>query len=186
MNLILASNSPRRKELLQAYGFEFEVVVSAFNEQDQGLTPSQAVMNNALGKAKDVYDKLLQKDVVVLGADTVVSFDNEILGKPKTKEQAIKMLKSLSGKVHSVYTGYCIISKDKVICDAVETKVEFNSLSDKLINEYVATGKSMDKAGAYGIQDGFELVKSFNGSFNNVVGLPIEIFSEQLKELLSK
>ncbi len=182
--MILASNSPRRKELLTQFGFEFTVKKSDFEESNCSLSPRETVINNALGKTKDVFDKQTDKTQVVLGADTVVSLDGKILGKPKSVKEAEEMLKSLSGRVHQVWTGYCIIKGDTVIKDAVRTDVEFNQLSNELIDEYLSTGKPMDKAGAYGIQDGFDLVKAFNGSFNNVVGLPIEIFEKTLKELL--
>ena len=184
--LILASNSPRRKELLSAYGFDFEVVVSGFEEKSLNLSPEQMVRVNAEGKAREVYEKYSDKDVVVLGADTVVELNGEILGKPKNQVHAREMLMELSGKTHSVWTGYCIISANQTIVKAEQTKVEFNNLSSELIDEYIATGKPMDKAGAYGIQDGFELVKAFNGSFNNVVGLPIEVFEKKLREILTK
>lgn len=182
--MILASNSPRRKDLLREFGFEFTIEKSDFEESNCSLSPRETVINNAFGKAKDVFDKQADKSQVILGADTVVSLDGNILGKPKTEKEAEEMLKSLSNRVHQVWTGYCIIKGDLVIKDAVQTNVEFNNLSDSLIKEYISTGKPMDKAGAYGIQDGFDLVKSFDGSFNNVVGLPIEIFEKTLKELL--
>lgn len=182
--LILASNSPRRKELLTAYGFEFTVLGSNFNEKTLNLSPEQTVKLNAEGKALDVYQKEKDEKIVVLGADTVVEFNGEILGKPKDEAHAREMLSNLSGKTHSVWTGYCIISARNRLVSAVQTKVTFNELSKELIEEYILTGKPMDKAGAYGIQDGFDLVKAFDGSFNNVVGLPVEIFKEKLDEVL--
>lgn len=184
--LILASNSPRRKEFLTAYGFDFEVVASSFEEKSLKLSPEQTVLLNAEGKAKDVFDKVCSQNAVVLGADTVVELDGEILGKPKDKLHARQMLQSLSGKTHSVWTGYCIISKDEKVLCAEQTEVTFNALTNELIDEYISTGKPLDKAGAYGIQDGFDLVKSFGGSFNNVVGLPIEVFEKKLREILTK
>lgn len=182
--LILASNSPRRKELLKAYDFNFEVMVSNFEEKSLNLSPEQTVKLNAEGKALDVFKTAKDQNAVVLGADTVVELDGNILGKPKDTAHARETLKSLSGKTHSVWTGYCIISKEEKIVSAVQTKVTFNELSNELIEEYILTGKPMDKAGAYGIQDGFDLVKAFDGSFNNVVGLPVEIFKEKLNEVL--
>ena len=186
MKLVLASNSPRRKQLLNSFGFDFEVVGSNYQENASDLTPQEMVKTFALGKAKDVFDSLKGQDVLVLGADTVVSLDDKILGKPKDKQQAIEMLKELSGKIHQVWTGYAIISKDGIYTDAVKTDVVFNQLPISLIVDYVATGKPFDKAGAYGIQDGFDLVKEYNGSYNNVVGLPIEEIAPFLKIRLEK
>ena len=184
MKLILASNSPRRKAFLTEYGFDYQVVLSTFEENTSLTNPNEIVMAFALGKAKEVFDRLVDDDVVVLGADTIVCLDDKILGKPKSKEQAFEMLKNLSNKTHQVYTGYAIISKDKIINDFCCTFVVFNNLTDKQILDYIATGSPMDKAGAYGIQDGFNLVKEINGSYNNVVGLPIEIIQNHLKEIL--
>lgn len=186
MELILASNSPRRKELLKQYGFEFTVVPSEYEERAEGLSPEDTVKKFALGKAGAVFDKLGRKDVVVLGSDTVVALGDEILGKPKTEDTAKKMLRALSGKTHYVYTGYAFIGDNlqEVFCE--KTEVCFNGLSDALIEEYVNTKKPMDKAGAYGIQDGFGLVKSLNGSLNNVIGLPVEVFEKRLIKLLKR
>lgn len=181
---ILASNSPRRKEILTDAGFNIEIIPSTFEENISGKTPDQTVKDFAYSKAKEVFGRLNDSSAVVLGADTVVSFDGLILGKPKDEKDAVKMLTGLSGKVHQVWTGYCIYSKEKVIVDAVKTDVIFNDLSSSKIEEYVATGKPMDKAGAYGIQDGFDLVKGYNGSYYNVVGLPIEEIQIKLKEFL--
>lgn len=184
MKLVLASNSPRRKQFLTDYGFEFDVVSSTFDETTKETSPEKIVTAFAFGKASEVFNRLNDNNLVVLGADTVVSLDGMVLGKPLESQDAIKMLKSLSGKTHQVFTGYSIVSKDYVKTDFCVTDVVFNELSDELINEYVNTGSPMDKAGAYGIQDGFDLVKKINGSYNNVVGLPIEIIEKQLKILL--
>ncbi len=188
MKLILASNSPRRRELLKEFGFEFSVIVSEYEEKNFTATPQEIVKTFALGKAKSVFENYRagQEDIIVLGADTVVALNGQILGKPRDRKDAINMLKSLSGKTHQVYTGYAIVGAgiEQVFVD--QTEVVFNTLSEGIIEEYVATGKPLDKAGAYGIQDGFPLVKEFRGSFNNVVGLPIEKFEELLKKLLDK
>ena len=187
MKLILASNSPRRKQLLTEYGFTFTIVPSEYEEKVSDRSPKDTVTAFALGKAQDVYDKLSPSDkqtAVVLGADTVVALDGNILGKPTDKDNAKQMLKLLSGKSHSVYTGYCIIKDGKPQTFAEQSIVTFNTLTDAQIDEYVASGKPLDKAGAYGIQDGYNLVKSYKGSFNNIVGLPVEVFAEKLKQLL--
>ena len=178
MELILASNSPRRKELLEKYGFKFKIVPSNFNEDELKSSHVETVKSYAFNKALDVFNRLKQDDVVVLGADTIVYLDGKILGKPKNVNQAISMLSSLSGKTHEVITAYSLIRKDKILTDYVTSKVTFNVLDKNLILEYVNTGSPLDKAGAYGIQDGFDLVKEIEGSFNNVVGLPIEIIKD--------
>lgn len=185
MELILASNSPRRKELLERFGFKFKTVKSDYAEKDTGLSPADTVKTFATGKAEYVFDTLKDKsDAVVLGADTVVVMDGKILGKPADKTDAVKTLKLLSGKTHSVLTGYAIISDKKRETGCVETKVTFNFLADELINRYVNSGLPLDKAGSYGIQDGYNLVKSYDGSFYNVVGLPIDIIETRLKDFL--
>ena len=184
MKLILASGSPRRKELLKENGFFFTVIPSGFSETNLLLSPVLTAKSNALGKAKDVFSMLCDDNIVVLGADTIVVLDGKILGKPTDSNHAKQMLKALSGKTHQVITAYALISKAETICEYEITDVTFNKLSDGQIEEYVKTGSPLDKAGAYGIQDGFNLVKEINGSYNNVVGLPIEIFKEKLERTL--
>lgn len=184
MKLILASASPRRKDLLSKFGYSFTVIPSNFSETNLSLSPILTAKANAFGKAKEVFDMLCDEKIVVLGADTVVSIDNEILGKPVDDTHAKAMLKKLSGKTHLVITGYSLVSKNIAFTDFVSTSVTFNPLSDTTIDDYIKTGSPFDKAGAYGIQDGFNLVKEINGSFNNVVGLPIEIIKDKLNELL--
>lgn len=187
MELILASNSPRRKELLKENSFNFTVVPSSFEESDNNNFPEKTVKKNALGKAQEVFNKIKEKSQkIVLGADTVVCFENKILGKPKNKQEAKEMLKKLSGKSHKVLTGYAIIGQNFSLVDVEQSIVVFNKLSEQTIDEYVATGKPLDKAGAYGIQDEFPIVKKFVGSYNNIVGLPIEVFKNTLIDLLNK
>ncbi len=182
MELILASNSPRRKDILNEQGFEFSIKVSDYRENEGIKEPIKMTTDNALGKAKAVFNTLENKtEKVVLGADTVVYFKGKILGKPKNEQQAYEMLKSLSGNVHTVITGYALIKQGKELSDYDKTEVLFNELSDEFIWEYIKTGSPMDKAGAYGIQDEFKLVKNISGSLNNVIGLPIEKIKEQLK-----
>ena len=182
--LILASNSPRRREILKDAGFDFEVIVSDFEEKDVALSPIETAINNALGKAQATFDNLGNKNAVVLGADTVVFYNNTLLGKPKDSEDAVKMLKTLSGNTHTVVTGYAIITQNGTLSGFSESKVTFNSLKKEQIDKYVKSGKPLDKAGAYGIQDGYDLVKNFEGSLNNVIGLPIEQIAPILKEKL--
>ncbi|MBQ8197035.1 MAG: septum formation protein Maf [Clostridia bacterium] len=189
MQLILASASPRRKDILTEYGYTFKIITADYEEKAFTTSPEETVKEFALGKATAVYQSLSAKDredSVVLGADTVVSLDGKILGKPQGVEDAKEMLKSLSNRAHAVYTGYAIVSKSGVIQKAVKTEVVFNALADSLIEEYVATGKPLDKAGAYGIQDGYPLASAVNGSLYNVIGLPIEEIDIELKKILKK
>lgn len=183
MKVILASASPRRKELLSKMNIDFTVVPSSAEEIiDEGLSPQQVAQNLSYLKAKDVFNSLNDKDCsLVIGADTIVVLDGVILGKPKDRAEAYKMLLDLSGKAHSVITGYTVVSRDKIVTDFDKTEVVFNSLSKSLIEEYLDSGLYVGKAGAYGIQDGFPLVKKFVGSFNNVVGFPTEKISNVLK-----
>lgn len=185
MKLILASNSPRRKDLLQSKGISFEVIVSDYNETQFTNNPIQTATEFAYGKAKSVFDSVIDKNgVVVLGADTVVFHQNEILGKAKTEEDARSMLKNLSGKTHSVVTGYALISTDKKIIGHCQSKVKFNDLTEELIDQYISSGLYKGKAGSYGIQDGYPLVESYTGDYNNIVGLPVDEIVLKLEELL--
>ena len=176
MEWILASASPRRKELLRELIDDFTVLPAAGEEKAQdGLPPERLVQELARAKAQEVAALPIARDKAVLGADTVVAFDGNILGKPKDEREAKAMLSALSGKTHDVYTGVCIVLPNgSVTTDVDRTQVEFFPLSAGFIDEYVATGSPMDKAGAYGIQDG-GLVKEIRGSYTNVVGLPVEL-----------
>lgn len=180
-DIILASGSPRRKELMTLAGFDFTVKVADVDESlPDEITPYDAVKMLSLKKASAVSD--CYPDSVVIGADTVVAFENKILGKPASKENAFEMLKTLSGNTHKVYTGVAIIYKDRISNFFEETDVEFYPLSDDEIQEYIDTGEPMDKAGAYGIQGkGCVLVKRINGDYSNVVGLPISKLYRELK-----
>ncbi len=184
MKLILASNSPRRKELLKNAGLDFKVIPSNFKEEENcGLSPSLYCKQLAENKALSVYNG---DDSIVLGADTIVVFNGEILGKPKDENDAIRMLTKLSNSKHLVITGYAIIKNGVVYSGYEETIVEFNNLSPTLISEYVKSGLPLDKAGAYGIQDGYELVKNIDGDYNNVVGLPVNKILEILGKITNK
>ena len=177
MKLILASVSPRRKELLAGV-CDFEVQPSHFDEVTGG-DAKEVVLQNARGKAKEVLSRFPTR--TVLGADTVVVLDNMILGKPKDGEDAKRMLRLLSGRVHSVFTGVCLIDERGALERVVEAKVLFKTLSEKLIEDYVLSGTPLDKAGAYGIQDGI-VVDSIEGSYSCVMGLPMEAVKEMLLE----
>lgn len=175
--IILASGSPRRKEILSKFGYEFTVEKSNFDECEEKSDALSVAIKNAKGKANDVYSRLTAENksaLVVIGADTVVYLDGVILGKPKDRLDAINTLKKLSGKTHKVITGFCVLREKACIVGFDKTTVCFNKLTDKLIMEYVDCCKPFDKAGSYGIQDGFPLVSEIDGSLYNVIGLPIE------------
>ena len=181
MRFLLASNSPRRKELLLKLVPAFEVVPSRFEEiAKEGESGKARCLRFAEGKAREVFSRF--PDAAVLGADTVVCLDGAILGKPKDEADAFEMLRLLSGKTHSVYTGVCLVTPEGERSGVEETRVTFRSLSDEEIVSYIQTGSPLDKAGAYGIQDsGF--AASCDGSYSNVVGLPLERVREYCKEL---
>ena len=170
---ILASASPRRKEILQNAGFSFEIIVSDADENiTESLTPSETVEELAKRKAMAVWEN--NKDSVVFGCDTVVAVDRKILGKPVDDEDAFAMIKMLSGKVHTVSTGVCICDADKISVFSNTTEVEFYPLSDETIRSYIATGEGKDKAGSYGIQGyGCVLIKEIKGDYFSVMGLPV-------------
>ncbi len=173
--LILASNSPRRRELLAQAGITFTVIPSGVDEHKVAVSdPDVLVRTLAESKAIDIAEK--HPDSWVLGADTIVVIDNQILGKPDSAGAAREMLKRLSGNIHQVFTGFCVCCRRKarLFTDAVKTDVCFKSLSDAEIEWYIRTGEPFDKAGGYGIQGiGSVLVKSIQGSYTNVVGLPV-------------
>lgn len=185
MELILASKSPRRKEILEKFGYKFIVAVSDEKEIiPDNAAPCEIVKSIALQKASSVYERLADKsEKVVVGADTIVVLDGKILLKPKDNGEEEAMLKSLSGRAHKVFTGFAVICENKVISDYDESVVYFNKLSDKTINDYVLSGLGLDKAGGYGVQDDYNLVKNVEGSYYNVVGLPIEKIKEYFNEL---
>ena len=178
----MASASPRRKELFAELVEKFEILPAKGEEKiEAGLTPTQLVKALAMQKAEEVAALPIAEGKFVLGADTVVAFDGKVLGKPKDEADAFSMLSMLSGQMHEVYTGVCIVypkngGTEKLVA-AARTEVRFFSLTEEQIRAYIATGSPMDKAGAYGIQDG-GLVERIQGSFSNVVGLPVELCAE--------
>ncbi len=183
MKIILASASPRRKSLMDVLGLDFEIKVSDCEEKiDKNCSVEDIVMSLSLQKASAVADNT-KGDYLIIGADTVVSYNDEILGKPANKDDAIKMLKLLSGKTHSVYTGFTIIhtSDNTILTDYEKSDVTFRKLDDEEIIKYVNTGEPMDKAGAYSIQGiASSFVEELKGDYNNVVGLPIYKLSKHL------
>lgn len=186
MKLILASESPRRRELLKQIGMEFEVMSCGGEAPVTVTMPYQVVEEHALQKAEAVAAHVTEP-VIIIGADTVVALEDSILEKPKDKADARKMLQTLQGNTHEVYTGVVLIKKHP---DGTEerkkfhecTKVTFYEMSEKEIEDYVNTGEPMDKAGSYGIQGiGAKYVKEITGDYNNVVGLPVARLYQELK-----
>lgn len=191
---ILASASPRRRELLTQIGMDFEVVVSDADESgaDKSAEPDMYVKELALIKAAAVAKHLVKKgrkDELVIAADTVVFARGEILGKPKDEKDAFEMLSGLSGKKHEVYTGICVVrlSDGFSFADSVRTEVYFKELSEEKIKAYIKSGEPADKAGAYGIQGkGAVLVNRIDGDYFNVVGLPLSRLAEILENEFGK
>lgn len=180
--MILASQSPRRKELLSLITTDFEIIPAKGEEiLPEKISPENAVLLLAQQKADEIFTKY--KNQVIIAADTVVAVDGKILGKPADETDAFNMLKTLSGRVHSVFTGVCVISANGEKTEfAEQTAVEFYPLSDEEIRAYIATGEPMDKAGAYGIQErGALLIKRIEGDYYNVMGLPVGRLSRVLK-----
>ena len=183
---ILASASPRRKELLDRIGIDFEVVVSEADEESvpKDIPVNLYVQELAMLKAAATVKQISGRDKIIISADTVVTLDGAVLGKPKDAEDAYEMLTKLSDRVHEVYTGICVLrmSDAKTVCKTVCTEVRFKQLTPEKISAYIATGEPMDKAGAYGIQaKGALLIDGINGDYFNVVGLPIATLSEVLE-----
>ncbi len=187
--IILASASPRRRELMQQAGYEFEIQVSHKEETYTSETPDEIVKELALLKAKDIANQNETKGLVVIGADTVVAYEGAVLGKPRTKEEAFAMIRSFQGDKHQVYTGVAILDydeegKETVVNDAVKTDVYVNSMTDEEIWKYIETDNVLDKAGSYGIQSGFAIhVEKIEGDYFNVVGLPISYIYNILKNM---
>ena len=172
--LILASNSPRRRELLKTIVDDFVIIPSNVDERllDEVLDPKDLSMEESKLKAFDVFSS--HPDDEVLSCDTIVVLDGKVYGKPQDEEDAIRMLKEESGKRQSVISSYTYISKDKEMSRSVKTYVYFKKLSDEEIIRYVKKCKPLDKAGAYGIQDEEGLIEKIDGSYSNVMGLPVE------------
>lgn len=178
--MVLASKSPRRRELLEMLGAQFEVITSDCDENITGLAPRDLVRELALRKAEAVYERLNAPDAVVIGSDTIVTPDGvKALGKPRDRGDAVRTLTELSGKWHSVCTGIAVIGRaadntSKKIAETVETKVKFLDLTKEECERYADTGEPLDKAGSYGIQGrGGALVEKIDGDYYSVVGLPV-------------
>jgi len=196
MKVILASGSPRRRELLAQIGIEFDVMVSDASEDSAESEPEVLVQELSGIKAGAVYDELIaegmaDEDFIVIGADTVVAYRGRILGKPGTEKEAKEFLDMIQDDTHEVYTGVTLLRhvrgkqtvETKKFCE--ETKVHFAAMSNAEIDEYVSTGDCMDKAGAYGIQGlCARYIKGIEGDYNNVVGLPVSRLYFEIKEWL--
>jgi len=181
--IVLASASPRRKELMEKTGLKFEVdPVETDENVESGKNPHEIVREISLQKAMSVSGK--HRDAVIIAADTIGFLNGQIIGKPHNPDEARKILQLLSGKSHIVITGFTIIdsSNNKTVSQSVETKVYIKKLSQQEIDAYISTGEPLDKAGAYGIQGlGSVIVEKIEGDYYNVVGLPLHALSEALK-----
>ena len=184
MGYVLASSSPRRKELMKSISSSFTIDVSNVDESvSESLSPKEAVKEISYRKGIVVSNR--HKEDIVISADTIVVLEDMIIGKPKDEIDAKRILRLLSGKMHHVYTSYHIFYMGQIIENTVDSSVYFNKISDETIEKYVASGSPLDKAGAYGVQDNeeYHLVKKITGSVSNVIGFPVEDIIESLKEL---
>lgn len=185
--IILASSSPRRRELLEKAGVHFQVMPSQEEEHIEKKEPAQIVENLSWQKAASVASKTGQ-DVIVIGSDTLVAYKGRVLGKPRDAEEAVETLKLLQGNTHQVYTGVTVIVRDKeeeiTKTFSRRTDVTFYPVDEKEIRDYVATGDPMDKAGSYDIRGDFSVyIKEIYGDYNNVVGLPVSMLFWEMKQL---
>ena len=187
--IILASGSPRRKELLLQIGIVPEIIVSHVEEKITSDVPAEVVMSLAEQKAVDVA-KEMPEGTVILGSDTVVAADGKILGKQKSHEEAYEMIRRLAGRSHQVYTGVCLVKKgpegeaDTVVSFYDETDVNVSPMTEKEIREYADSEEPMDKAGSYAVQGFFaRYIDGLKGSYANVMGLPVHLVYQELKKL---
>ncbi len=180
MQLILASASPRRRELLSELHYPFTIIPARSKETTSATEPVEVATDLARRKAAEVF--ATHPDSVVVGCDTVVDLDGQIFGKPRDRQDAIRMLRQLSGRTHFVHTGVCVMWGDNVTSFCDSTEVRFRDLGEEEIARYVDSGEAYGKAGAYGIQDDARLVSDYLGDYDNVVGLP----NYKLKQILDK
>jgi len=188
-HIVLASNSPRRKELLAGLGFPFEVrVLDGIDESYPATLPVAEVASYIANLKAEAYRKAMKPDELIITADTVVIVDEEILGKPHDEADAVRMLQLLSGRTHQVTTGVCLIAEGWERRFSVTTDVTFKTLTEKEIDYYIQQYHPYDKAGAYGIQEwiGYIGVTSLRGSYYNVMGLPVQRIYEALSGLINK
>ena len=183
--LVLASASPRRKELLGHSFLPFEIQASDIEEHSSQVDPTLFAIDLAEQKAESVLARRGLPGEIIIGSDTIVVLEGEILGKPKSIDEARKMLLKLSGKEHQVVTAVNILSEDRAVSFSESTYVKFREISEDLLDLYLSTGDSLDKAGSYGIQNqSLSFIEKLNGSYSNVVGFPIDRFIIELKLFL--
>lgn len=189
MEIVLASGSPRRREILSELNLKFDVIVSDTDEESidkENIPPHMYVQELAMLKANAVFkENKFEKQTLIIAADTIVVCDGEILGKPKDKDDAFNMLSKLSAREHSVYTGICVIDTKRAFeaTEVCETRVIFDDITENKIKSYIETGEPMDKAGGYGIQGyGNLLIKEIRGDYFNVVGLPVKTLADLLEK----
>ena len=183
MKLLLASQSPRRKELLSQLGYQFETVSIDVDESYPAELLPENIAEYVSNKKAAAFD--VESDEILLTSDTIVALDQKILLKPKNEDDAFEMLKELSGKKHQVYTAFTIKTKDSEISKTSKTDVEFSEISDEEIKFYIQNFKPFDKAGSYGIQEwlGMSKIKNISGSFYSVMGFPVDLVYEELKKM---
>ena len=185
--LVLASNSPRRQQLLKGLDLEFEAIT--YPDIDESFSENlrkEGIATFLSEQKAKAYQKLLDKTTIVITADTIVWFEDKVLNKPANKEEALDMLRTLSGKMHTVYTGVTLSSLDNQLTFYSETKVWFRALKEKEINYYLDTYQPYDKAGAYGAQEwiGYVAIEKIEGSYFNVMGLPVQKLYSELEKFL--
>ena len=185
MKYILASKSPRRKELMRFISSSFEIAVEDIDESSSYVLPPIEAVKDIAKRKGEAVDSLYPNDLII-SADTIVVLEDKIIGKPKDEDDAKEMLRMLSGKTHHVYTGFRVKYLSKTVIDVVDSLVEFNNLDDKLIEAYVKSGSPLDKAGGYGIQDNesYPIVKKVIGSVDNVIGFPVEEIEKAVNEVI--
>lgn len=189
MRYVLASGSPRRKELLSKVIEKFEIIPAVSEEESGKTVPSEIVRDLSFQKASEIFNRILMDSsdrLVVIGADTIVSYNHKVLGKPKDRNEAFDMIKSFQGKVHSVYTGITVFYNDGTVAKSFTfsecTDVKVAAMTDEEISGYVKTGEPDDKAGAYGIQGIFaKFIEGIEGDYYNVMGLPVARLYKELK-----
>ncbi len=184
--IVLCSNSPRRKELLKGLGLNFQTrIIDGIDESYDKSLPGEDIAKMISEKKAESYKATMSSDELIITADTIVYVDGEVLGKPQNKIDAARMLKMISGKCHDVITGVCLLTSNKRISFSVKTKVSFAQITDDEISFYIENYKPYDKAGAYGIQEwiGYIGVHSIQGSYFNVMGLPVQRLYSELKNI---
>ncbi len=192
MDIILASKSPRRREILQNLGMEFRIELCETDESSDITEPAELVSELAFRKALAVFKKLKDKgelgeNSLVIGCDTLVCCDNEILGKPKSRDDARRMIKLLSGRAHSVLSGLALLTNNKTLVRYEETKVFFDKMTEQEIEEYISSPEPYDKAGGYAVQGlAARYINRLEGCYFNVVGLPVHLLYKMILEIERK